>query len=182
MGCVSNLKTALQLMITEIPNVERISLVLGPSPLRPLHVYELSFSHGRVVSGDFNRSKVAEALSRKVVINSGSGICIFWNVKSLISCYFYSSSICFDRQFVQWYRWVLDQIHMLVTESSITSFCSKVVDIIICCGFVHDFWLIIRSLGPTKLFLLVKAPSYLNLPLHFLPKREFRQNKKVKHA
>ncbi|EYU46591.1 hypothetical protein MIMGU_mgv1a013497mg [Erythranthe guttata] len=32
--------------------------------------------------------------------------------------------------------------------------------------------------GPTKLFLLVKAPSHLNLPLHFLPKREFRQNRK----
>lgn len=34
-------------------------------------------------------------------------------------------------------------------------------------------------LGPSKLFLLVKAPAYLNLPLHFLPKRDFKYNKKV---
>ncbi|KAL8530656.1 hypothetical protein ACS0TY_007624 [Phlomoides rotata] len=115
MGCVSNLKTALQLMINEVPNVERISLVLGPSPLRPLHVYELSFSHGRAVSGDFGRSKVAEALSRKAI-------------RTMISM-----------------------------------------------GAGSDSYA-----GPTKLFLLVKAPSYLNLPLHFLPKREFRQNKKTK--
>lgn len=76
MGCISNLKTALQLMIAEVPNVEKISLVLGPSPLRPLHIYELSFSQVRAVSKDFGRSKVAETLSRKVVVDSGSGICI----------------------------------------------------------------------------------------------------------
>jgi hypothetical protein len=34
-------------------------------------------------------------------------------------------------------------------------------------------------IGPSKLFLLVKAPSSFNLPLHFLPKREFRYSKKV---
>ncbi|KAL5561662.1 hypothetical protein UlMin_031409 [Ulmus minor] len=33
--------------------------------------------------------------------------------------------------------------------------------------------------GACKLFLLVKAPSSLNLPLHFLPKRDFRYNKKI---
>ncbi|KAI9182626.1 hypothetical protein LWI28_027301 [Acer negundo] len=33
--------------------------------------------------------------------------------------------------------------------------------------------------GPTKLFLLVKAPSSLNMPLHFLPKRDFRYSKKI---
>ncbi|KAJ8899388.1 hypothetical protein K2173_018362 [Erythroxylum novogranatense] len=33
--------------------------------------------------------------------------------------------------------------------------------------------------GPTKLFLLVKAPASCNLPLHFLPKRDFRCSKKV---
>ncbi|KAF6147437.1 hypothetical protein GIB67_022097 [Kingdonia uniflora] len=33
--------------------------------------------------------------------------------------------------------------------------------------------------GPTKLFLLVKAPATFNLPLHFLPKRDFRYSKKV---
>ncbi|KAM6541219.1 hypothetical protein CsatB_005666 [Cannabis sativa] len=33
--------------------------------------------------------------------------------------------------------------------------------------------------GISKLFLLVKAPSSLNLPLHFVPKRDFRYSKKV---
>ncbi|XP_011026336.1 PREDICTED: LOW QUALITY PROTEIN: uncharacterized protein LOC105126974 [Populus euphratica] len=33
--------------------------------------------------------------------------------------------------------------------------------------------------GPTKLFLLVKAPASFNLPLHFLPKRDFRYCKKA---
>ncbi|KAK6141418.1 hypothetical protein DH2020_024823 [Rehmannia glutinosa] len=113
MDCISNLKTALQLVITEVPNVEKISLVLGPSPLRPLHIYELSFSLGKAVSGDFSRSKVAETLSRKA-------------------------------------------IRMLISR-----------------GAGSDSYA-----GPTKLFLMVKAPSYLNLPLHFLPKREFRHSRK----
>ncbi|KAL6500463.1 hypothetical protein OROHE_025829 [Orobanche hederae] len=113
MDCVYNLKTALRSVITEVPSVEKISLVLGPSPLRPLHIYELSFSHGRSFSGDFSRSKIAETLSRKA-------------------------------------------IRMLISR-----------------GAGSDSYA-----GPTKLFLLVKAPSIFNLPLHFLPKREFRQNKK----
>ncbi|KAF9614351.1 hypothetical protein IFM89_018104 [Coptis chinensis] len=33
--------------------------------------------------------------------------------------------------------------------------------------------------GPTKLFLLAKAPATFNLPLHFLPKRDFRYSKKI---
>lgn len=33
--------------------------------------------------------------------------------------------------------------------------------------------------GPSKLFLLVKAPASFNLPLHFLPKRDFRYSNKV---
>ncbi|GJN10987.1 hypothetical protein PR202_ga29142 [Eleusine coracana subsp. coracana] len=33
--------------------------------------------------------------------------------------------------------------------------------------------------GPSKLFLLVRCPSTLNLPLDFLPKRDFRYSKKV---
>lgn len=33
--------------------------------------------------------------------------------------------------------------------------------------------------GPSKLFLLVKAPSSFNQPLHFLPKRDFRYSNKV---
>ncbi|KAL2556816.1 hypothetical protein Fot_01555 [Forsythia ovata] len=114
MNTISNLKSAVQLMITEIPNMETIILVLGPSPLRPLHVYELCFLHGRIVLGDFGRSKVAEGLSRKAI-------------RTLISR-----------------------------------------------GAGSDSYA-----GPTKLFLLVKAPSSFNAPLHFLPKREFRYNKKI---
>ncbi|XP_048233326.1 uncharacterized protein LOC8272054 isoform X2 [Ricinus communis] len=33
--------------------------------------------------------------------------------------------------------------------------------------------------GPTKLFLLVKAPSSFHFPLQFLPKRDFRYSKKI---
>ncbi|KAK7285369.1 hypothetical protein RJT34_20138 [Clitoria ternatea] len=33
--------------------------------------------------------------------------------------------------------------------------------------------------GPIKLFLLIKAPSSFNQPTHFLPKRDFRFNRKV---
>jgi len=33
--------------------------------------------------------------------------------------------------------------------------------------------------GPTKLFLLVRCPCTLNLPLDFVPKRDFRYSKKV---
>ncbi|KAL6627887.1 hypothetical protein ACP70R_031613 [Stipagrostis hirtigluma subsp. patula] len=33
--------------------------------------------------------------------------------------------------------------------------------------------------GPTKLFLLIRCPSTLNLPLDFLPKRDFRYSKKT---
>ncbi|KNA26117.1 hypothetical protein SOVF_000330 [Spinacia oleracea] len=33
--------------------------------------------------------------------------------------------------------------------------------------------------GPTKLFFLVKAPTSLNMPMHFLPKRDFQFSKKM---
>ncbi|KAL5135009.1 Preprotein translocase subunit SCY2, chloroplastic [Glycine soja] len=33
--------------------------------------------------------------------------------------------------------------------------------------------------GPIKLFVLIKAPSSFNQPMHFLPKRDFRYNRKV---
>ncbi|CAA3006184.1 Hypothetical predicted protein [Olea europaea subsp. europaea] len=114
MNTISNLKTAVQVMITEVPNLETIILVLGPSPLRPLHVYELCFLQGRIVSGDFGRSKVTEGLSRKAI-------------RTLISR-----------------------------------------------GAGSDSYA-----GPTKLFVLVKAPSSFNIPMHFLPKREFRYNRKI---
>ena len=33
--------------------------------------------------------------------------------------------------------------------------------------------------GPIKLFVLIKAPSSFNQPMHFPPKRDFRYNRKV---
>ncbi|CAI8614175.1 unnamed protein product [Vicia faba] len=33
--------------------------------------------------------------------------------------------------------------------------------------------------GPNKLFVLIKAPSSFNQPLHFLPKRDFKYNRKI---
>ncbi|KAL4603005.1 hypothetical protein ACB092_10G094600 [Castanea dentata] len=117
MNTVSNLQTALKLMMSEIPNVQGVILVLGASPIRPQHVYELCFSHGKVVgSGEvyFTKSKLAEGLSRKAIrtlISKGAG----------------SGSYP----------------------------------------------------GSNKLFLLVKAPCSFNLPLHFLPKRDFKYSKKI---
>lgn len=72
MNAVSNLQTALKLMIGgEIANVREVVLVLGASPIRPLHVYRLCFSHGKVavsVRGevDFAKTRAADGLSRKV--------------------------------------------------------------------------------------------------------------------
>ncbi|KAJ9187644.1 hypothetical protein P3X46_003073 [Hevea brasiliensis] len=117
MNSVSALESALQLMISEIPRLESFILVLGASPIRPQHVYELCFSRGKTVlrdASDFTKSRAAEGLSRKAIralIAKGAG-----------------------------------------SDS-------------------HP--------GPTKLFLLVKAPSSFNLPLHFLPKRNFRYSKKI---
>nr|XP_016469251.1 PREDICTED: uncharacterized protein LOC107791668 isoform X2 [Nicotiana tabacum] len=115
MNTISSLKAALQLMITEFPAIQRVVLILGPSPLRPLHVCELCFSHETTASGgDFTRNRVVEALSKKA-------------------------------------------IRVLISKGAGSSF----------------------TAGPTKLFLLVQAPSSINLPLHFLPKRDFRYSKKI---
>lgn len=117
MDAFSGLQTALQLMLSEVPDIQGIILVLGASPIRPQHVYEFRFSHGRVVPGgacNFIKSRAAEGLSRKAIralISKGAG------------------------------------------SASYT--------------------------GPTKLFLLVRASSSFNLPLHFLPKRDFRYSKKI---
>ncbi|GAV89495.1 SecY domain-containing protein, partial [Cephalotus follicularis] len=121
MNTISNIETAVQLMIGEIPADSGIPLevilVLGASPIRPRDVYELSFSHGSSVpctAPDFTKTRVAEGLSRKAVralIAKGAG------------------------------------------------------------GGAYT--------GPTKLFLLVKAPSSFSLPLHFLPKRDFKYSKKI---
>ncbi|KAK8614636.1 hypothetical protein V6N13_068433 [Hibiscus sabdariffa] len=117
MSTISSLQTALQLMISEIPNIQEVILVLGASPIRPQHVYQLFFSHANpapTAEANFLKSKTAEGISRKAIralISKGAG----------------SSSYP----------------------------------------------------GPTKLFLMVKAPTSFNLPLHFLPKRDFRYSKKI---
>ncbi|EOX94789.1 F15k9.21, putative isoform 1 [Theobroma cacao] len=117
MNSVSCLQTALQLMISEIPNIQEVILVLGTSPIRPQHVYQMYFSHSNAapsVEADFIKGKTAEGLSKKAI-------------RALISRGAGSSSYP----------------------------------------------------GPTKLFLMVKAPTSFNLPLHFLPKRDFRYSKKI---
>ena len=88
MGCVSNLKAALQLLVAEVPNVDKISLVLGPSPLRPLHIFELNFSNGRPFLEGFSRSKTAETLSRKVVAVS-FGLKFYFCHTILFICFFF---------------------------------------------------------------------------------------------
>ncbi|XWS31593.1 hypothetical protein CRYUN_Cryun23aG0089600 [Craigia yunnanensis] len=117
MSRVSSLQTALQLMISEIPNIQEVILVLEASPIRPQHVYQMYFSHANAApsaEADFVKGKTAEGLSRKAI-------------RALIS-----------------------------KGAGSTSYP-----------------------GPTKLFLMVKAPTSFNLPLHFLPKRDFRFSKKI---
>ncbi|KAF7818312.1 Mad1/Cdc20-bound-Mad2 binding protein [Senna tora] len=116
MNALSNIKIAMKLIINDIPNIEGIILALGASPLRPHHIYDLSFSHGTEVpsvADDFARSKAADGLSRKAI-------------RTLIS----------------------------MGAGSLT------------------------YPGSSKLFLLIKAPSSFNQPMHFLPKRDFRYNNK----
>ncbi|XP_042516128.1 uncharacterized protein LOC122090553 [Macadamia integrifolia] len=117
MNSISNIQTAMQLVLNEIPDIQGVIIVLGSNPVRPRHVYEMCFSHGKVtmeLTNDFTKSKAAEMLSRKAI-------------RSLIS---------------------------KGAES-------------------------MPYASPTKLFLLVKAPSSFNLPAHFLPKRDFRYSRKV---
>ncbi|GKA52136.1 hypothetical protein Tco_0745332 [Tanacetum coccineum] len=62
MKTVANTQTALQLLFSEMPHVEAVILILGGSPGRPRHVYEVSFSHGqgvRIDPSDFTRTRVA---------------------------------------------------------------------------------------------------------------------------
>ncbi|RAL45737.1 hypothetical protein DM860_009601 [Cuscuta australis] len=114
MNTISNVKTALQLMLTEVPSIETLLLVIGSTPIRPLHVFELHFSQGgRVRSPDYSRTRAVETILKKAIrelVSRGAG----------------SSS----------------------------------------------------NPGATKLYLLVRAPSSLSLPLHFVPKRDFRFSKK----
>ena len=69
MNNISNAQTALKLVFSEIPHVEAVILVLGGSPARPQHVYELYFSHGQDTlfdACDFTKTKAIEGISRKV--------------------------------------------------------------------------------------------------------------------
>lgn len=120
MNQVSDVQTALKLAISEVPRFQQAILVVGASPLRPQHVYELSFSSWNgVLTGerdeiDFGKSRAAEVLCKKAIrelIDKGAGRAAYS--------------------------------------------------------------------GPSKLFLLVKAPASFNMPLHFLPKRDFKYSNKV---
>ncbi|WZZ77150.1 hypothetical protein YC2023_097722 [Brassica napus] len=117
MTTISTLQSALQLLIREAPDIQRVVLILGGSPLRPQKAYELLFTrgdNGLSFEGDFSKSKATEALSKKTI-------------RALIS-----------------------------TGAGSTS-----------CP------------GPMRLFVLVQAPPSLNLPQDFLPKRDFRYNRKI---
>ena len=71
MNSISSLLSAIQNMLTETPNIQRVVLVLGGSLVRPQHVYEILFPHGRFVSAsanDCSKKKAAVALSKKVLL------------------------------------------------------------------------------------------------------------------
>lgn len=70
MNAISDLLSALQLALEGPSNIRGIILLLGASPARPQHVYEMFFSCERVNSEkatDCIKSRAAEALSRKVL-------------------------------------------------------------------------------------------------------------------
>ncbi|KAF3791670.1 hypothetical protein EJ110_NYTH13826 [Nymphaea thermarum] len=74
MNSVNSLLSALQLWLDEILEVHEVILILGASPLRPLHVYKMCFSHGKLACGggtdckDVDKSrKLADVLSRKAI-------------------------------------------------------------------------------------------------------------------
>ncbi|GAB2213519.1 hypothetical protein Droror1_Dr00017826 [Drosera rotundifolia] len=78
MKAISNLQTAFQLIISEVP-VENVLLILGGSPRRPQYVYEMLFPEHRMVPQapeDTTNSRTAESLSKKVIralISKGAG-------------------------------------------------------------------------------------------------------------
>ncbi|CAH2039066.1 unnamed protein product [Thlaspi arvense] len=117
MSSISSLRSALQLMIREAPDIQRVVLILGGSPLRPQKAYELLFTHSDNVlsfEGDFSKAKLQKHFQKR------------FTIRALIS-----------------------------TGAGSTS-----------CP------------GPMRLFILVHAPPSLNLPQHFIPKRDFRYNRK----
>ncbi|KAG9457948.1 hypothetical protein H6P81_002456 [Aristolochia fimbriata] len=76
---ISDLFSAVELTLREIPEVSGIVMILGGSPIRPLHVYELSFAHGRAVLEnqlDTNNRRAADLLSKKAIralLSNGAG-------------------------------------------------------------------------------------------------------------
>ncbi|XP_020114189.1 uncharacterized protein LOC109728236 [Ananas comosus] len=79
MNGISSLLSALQDALDELPSIQGVTLVLGGSLARPLHVCDMLFSNGRFDSGsakECTKSKVAQTLSRKAIralISSGAG-------------------------------------------------------------------------------------------------------------
>jgi len=120
MTSISNLLSAVQTMVHEIPEVQVVLLALGASSTRPQHLYEICFSDkGLVPKGVENCAprKIARAdvLSKKIIrelVSNGAG----------------------------------------------------------CAG---------SYLGPTKMFLLFKAPASISPSQDFLPKRDYTYSKKV---
>lgn len=96
-NAVSEFRTAVEMVISQVPNIQGAILVLGPNPIRPQHVYELHFSHGKCISEgppDFSKSKAAEALSRKVpslLLLLPPYLAILFSVICEISSTFYST-------------------------------------------------------------------------------------------
>ncbi|PWA74618.1 hypothetical protein CTI12_AA249350 [Artemisia annua] len=159
MKTVASTQTALQLLFSEMPHVEAVILILGGSPGRPRHVYEVAFSHGpgvRSDPSDFTRTRVAEGISRKV----------------LYRCSLFSMSSG------HWYPKVLDLILMQVFFDQLESYVIKTMSLLEM-GEFKSILKLCNFLGPSRLFLLVKAHSSFNMPQHFLPKRDFRYNKKI---
>lgn len=75
MNSVSGFRAAIKLLISEIPNIQEVLIILGATPLRPQHVYELCFFHKKVVvrgADDFVKNRAAAVLSRKVLVNCSS--------------------------------------------------------------------------------------------------------------
>lgn len=69
MKSFSNLQSALQLIIRQTPNIQEVVFILGSSPIRPLHVYQICFSgYNAAPQGEFDfiKSRAAEGLLRKV--------------------------------------------------------------------------------------------------------------------
>ncbi|KAJ9543230.1 hypothetical protein OSB04_022937, partial [Centaurea solstitialis] len=172
MKTVASIQTALQLVFSEMPHIETV--ILG-SPIRARHVYELCFSHGHDALSegcDFTRTRAADAISRKEIergCNDG------------IRCMEWEDEECTLKVFAKCAH--ENKLKKLMKSTPVKKWCfthsngsplQQVIRILVSKGVGSDSYA-----GPSKLFLLVKACSSFNMPLHFLPKRDFRYNKKI---